>query len=428
MKKLLSYIFTIMLATSAQAMNVQNIQTSEGIGAYFVESSTLPMVSLQVMFRAGSAFEPQGKEGISGITAALIGQGTKTLDSEAFQQEMQDIGARLSVGSDGLNLKVTLLTLSKYKEDAFKLFKEALLSPRFDNADFERIQKASVASLERSKQKPSSVVKSAFARTYYGDHPYGREATVASVKALTLQDVRAYYAKHIHKANMVVSAVGDINKHELSNVLDMMLKDLPTGQLRNQIKTNPPVPSAQLVRVERDIPQTHVIMAHKGIDRHDPDYFAAYAMNYILGGGGFNSRLMEEVREKRGLAYSVYSYFEPMPLYGRFVAAVQTKNADADTSIALMKKEIRRMKNGDVSAEEVMNAKRYLMGSFPLRIDSNSKILGYLSVMQMEDLGVDYLDTWTSKIETLTLADIKRAAARLLRPDDLVIVTVGGAS
>lgn len=427
-KKISLFLLGLFSVVSAQAVTIDTVVSKENISAYFVESNTLPMVSMQVSFRAGSAFDPAEKQGVSAMVGALIGQGTTKLTSEELQQKFQNIGAKFGASSGDLNVKVTLKTLSEHKEEAFELMKKALLHPRFDEEDFNRIKKAVVSNLKQHAEKPSFVLSENFNRIYYGKHPYGNSMTIESVEKLTLDDIRAFYAKHFNQANMVVSVVGDLSQPELVDVLDNMLADLPKGHVRNKIKQIPVVPTAQFVRIPHPSPQTHIMMAHKGISRHDPDYFAAYTMNYILGGGGFNSRLMEEVREKRGLAYSVYSYFEPMPIFGRFVAAVQTKNKSAGLAMDIMRQEFHKMKKGEITRKDVENAKRYLVGSFPLRIDSNAKILGYLTVMQMENLPVDYIDTWASKVNALTYEDIVRVAKRLLNPEEMVVVTVGGSN
>ena len=426
-KKIILSVMVLVAPSLAQAVTVNELPVKAGVEAFFVESHALPMISVQIAFRAGEAFEPEGKEGLAILTASLMNEGAGRLDSEEFQQALQEIGARLGAGADTLNFNVNLTTLTKNKDKAFDLLKLALLKPRFDKVDFQRMKTDMITSIKESAQSPSSVLAKEFDNVYYGTHPYGRTPTVKSVEALTVKDVRAFYAKQLTQKNMVVSVVGDITADDLQKKLEDVLEDLPEGaEFRNEMCHFPPTPLPKIVRVQMSIPQTHIMMGHTGIDRQDPDYYAAYTLNYILGGGGFNSHLMEEVREKRGLAYSVYSFFEPMPIYGRFIAAVQTKNENAEKAISLMKKEIEKMRDGQVTQEELDNAKRYLVGSFPLRINTNSKILGYLSVMQMEHLGIDYLDNWSTRIEAVTLDDLKRVAKRLLNPEDLVIVSVGG--
>ncbi|MFZ2620744.1 MAG: pitrilysin family protein, partial [Alphaproteobacteria bacterium] len=360
---------------------IQTVTTKNGITAWLVESHSIPMISMEFSFRAGTAFEPANKSGVAAMLAGMMDEGAGDLDATAFQQAMEDIGARFGAGADTLDFNVNLSTLTENRHDAFKLLKLALEKPRFDTDALERIRDATMAGLRQEQENPSAVAARAFDTALFGTHPYGRpvDGTLKSVPTLTQADVAAFYNTHMTKANMVVSVVGDITPAELQTVLDDVLGNLPAGTTRNAIAAAPKAITPQVVKVERDIPQASVMFGHLGISRDDPLYFPALVLNDILGGGGFRSRFMNEVREKRGLAYGAYSSFVPMPFAGTFVAQVQPKNDKVHESVAIMKEQMALLATEGATKQEYDDAISYLTGSFPLRLDSNGKILGYLS-------------------------------------------------
>lgn len=406
---------------------IQVVTSNQGLTAWLVESHSIPMVSVEVAFRAGSAWDPKGREGTADFMASLLDEGAADLDGTAFKEALEDLGSRFGAGADKLDVTVSLDSLSEKVEESFALLGKALTQPRFEAAAAKRIQEAMLASIKRGDENPDTIAGRAFAKALYGEHPYGTltGGTPESVGKLSPKDAEEYHAKHFNQANMVVSVVGDITPEALKELLDRHLAALPAGEARNEIAHGPTTPAAQTVKIEKDVPQSSILVGHLGMDRHDPDYYAAYVMNYILGGGSFQARLMQEVRVKRGLTYGIYSTFQPMPHQGAFVVKVQTKNADAQTSIDVIEAEMRKIQEAPVGEDEFADAIRYLVGSFPLRLESNSKILNYLTAMQMENLGLDYLETWTDKIEAVTLEQVHQAAQKRLQPDNLVIVVVG---
>lgn len=425
-------IFTVLLSfivSTANAVNVQEITSPKlGIKAYLVQSNSLPMVNVQVAFRSGNAFESTDKLGLSYLTASLLDEGAAEKDSKAFLEAIDDIGALMSIAPDLLTTKISLRSLSEYKSEAFKLLSDALTKPRFDKDAFDRMKDAVFSQLKQIEENPGSLASQLLKENLYKGHPYGQYArgTNETVNALTVNDIKNFYRQNYTRRNMTVSVVGDISKEELMTALDEIFKDLPEGTVRNEIVKSPIPITPSIIRKSMPVPQSSIHLAHLGINRQDPDYYAAYAMNYILGGGGFNSRLMEEIREKRGLAYGVYSYFEMLPHKGAFVAGVNTKNKDADNVIKLIKKEMSRIKTDGITDKEYEGAMSYLKGSFPLKLDSSSKIINYLTVMQMENLGIDYLSKWTTRIGSVTKIDMERAAKRLLNENEMVIIIVGG--
>ena len=419
--------FLTVVSGANAAVNIQSFTTPKGLNVWLVESHEIPMVSVEIGFRAGGSFDPPQREGLAYFTSALLNEGAGHLDATSFQEEVDKIGASIGGSADKLNLTIGLTTLSEQIDPAFYLLGLAVREPRFDEKAAERIKGQILASLKRDEENPGSVISKNYRRAIYGLHPYGKplKGFADTVELFSSKNAAFFHKNYMTRENMVISVVGDVTKAKLSKLLDENIADLSRGKKRQKVALAPDAPFAAIVKVPMAVPQAHIMMGHQGISRHDPDYFAAYAMNYILGGGGFNSRLMEEVREKRGLAYSVYSYFAPLPHAGSFTASVQTKNKDAFKTISLMRKEFHRMRDALVSEKEYEGAINYLTGSFPLRIDSNSKILGYLTTMQMENLGIDYLSTWQNKVKSVTREDMQRVARRLLQPENLVTVIVG---
>ncbi len=416
------------VTTVSAEPKIQEIKTAGGLTAWLVESRSIPMISMEVAFRAGSAFEPADKPGLASLTSNLLDEGTENLSDRDFKASLERIGARFGAGADKLDLTLTLDTLTEHKEAAFALLADALKNPAFTPLATERLQDMVKAALKRQEEDPGSVARKAFSKVLYGDHQYATPllGTAESVAALTPADARAYHAAQFNKANMVIAVVGDISAKALGKLLDEHFAELPAGDARNVMTAVPAVPKAQKIHITRPIPQATVMLGHLGLSREHPDYFNVFVMNHILGGGGFSSRLMSEIREKRGLTYGVSSGFGPLPQRGSFVAQLATKNADALPAAKLVEVEIKKMQAAEVSEAEYNDAVNYLTGSFPLRLDSNDKILGYLTTMQMENLGADYLEVWTDKIKAVTRADILAAAKTHLQPENFIEVIVGG--
>jgi zinc protease len=412
----------------SQAVNIEKVISPKlGIEAWLVQSHQLPMVNVHVSFKVGSIHDGE-KNGVSSLTASLIPEGSGQMNAEEFTQEIEKMGAMFSATPHRLKSTFSMRMLSEHKQTSFALLGQAVSQPHFDTDAFERVRDAVKTSILAGQQNPSHVGSLLLQKHFYEGHPYGRPVTgtFESVEQLTPFDVKRFYDQNYHLKNMVVSVVGDITAEELGTYLDTIFIDLKPGEKANDL---PSVPSQHLplmIRQEMNVPQSTVYLAHAGITRQDPRYYAVFVMNYVLGGGGFNSRLMEEIREKRGLAYGVYSYLEILPNTGSFRASVSTKNEDVMQSIALIKSEMARFKREGTNQKEYDGAISYLKGSFPLRLDSSSKILGYLDTMQLENLGVEYLDMWTKHIEKVTKEDVERVAKELLREDHLMTVIVGG--
>lgn len=410
------------------AIPIEKLQTKLG-EVWLVEAPQLPMVSVLLSFRAGSAFEPEGKSGLANYTATLLEEtGAGPYDAQAFKDEIEDIGAQISVGAGKLNFTVEITTLKENLPRALELADLVLTQSRYDEADGLRVREALYAGLKQSLENPETVAARQFVKAMYGKHPYGNftSGELETIQKLTVQDAKGYVAQQLNQANLKVSVIGQINKTEVVELFDKYLGNLPKGVHRNAIEAAPQDPTPKVYFTKRDVPQAAVYMGHLGTNLHAPDRFATSVLNYILGGGGFSSRLMEEVREKRGLAYGVYSSFDYLPFKGSFSVSLQTKNASVDEAVGLVKKEINDIIAHGVTDKEYKAAIDYLTGSFPLRLDTNSKILDNLDLLQMEDLPDDYLDTWVSNMKKVSKADVQKAAIKYLHPDKMVIVVVGG--
>tara|TARA_Y100000780_G_scaffold211112_2_gene210190 strand:+ start:383852 stop:385702 length:1851 start_codon:yes stop_codon:yes gene_type:complete len=436
MKKLLTVLTLAMTlsnplaarAADTPVVPIQQLKTPAGISVWLVESHTLPMVSVEVAFNAGSMYDPQGKEGVASMTAAMLTQGgAGGLSSEQFLKQTERLGAGIAADADTQVLSVGLQSLSENIEASFSHFAEVINNPDFNKKDFERVKQALLASRKRIQENPGKLADEAFDQLVFGRyHPYAHSVigTDYSLPALTRKDVEDYYEKMFGRKNMVVSIVGDITPEKAVELVEKHFAKLPKGRTYN-IPEAPQEQPPVLQKITLPVPQTSIIMGHKGISRQNPDYFATLLMNHIFGSGGFSSILMEEVREKRGLAYGIYSYFEPLPHWGAFQVSVKTKNESAFEVVDLVKAEIEKLKENGVSDEAYQEAMDYMIGSFPLRLDSNADILTYLTFMQTENMGADYLDKWLDNMRKVTRDDIHRVAKKYLKPDDMVVVMVG---
>jgi zinc protease len=408
------------------ASKVERVVSPGGIEAYLISESSIPFLSLALHFKGGAALDPAGKEGLAYMVSGLLDEGAGDLDSQAFRTELEDRAIRLSFEAQRDAFTGQLKTLSEQRDRAFELLRLALLEPRFDPEPVERIRNQIQAELRRRAEDPDYLVSRTWFETAFLGHPYGRpvEGTVDSLATITADDLRAFTRERLAKDNLVVGVSGDVTAKELGRLLDLAFGDLPEASAPVAIADTEPAGSGTIV-VRRNVPQSRVIFGQEGLARDDPDFYAAYVANHLLGGGGFTSRLTEEIREKRGLAYSVYSYLYPMDHAPLWLGGVGTANAAVDESIRLMRKEVARMAAGDVEPKDLADAKTYLTGSFPLRLTSNDQIASMLVSIQVDDLGIDYLDKRNGYIEAVTLEDVRRAAARLYNPEGLLVVVVG---
>ncbi|MEO0618368.1 MAG: pitrilysin family protein [Pseudomonadota bacterium] len=412
---------------NAHAMNIQDVTSPGGIKAWLVEEHGLPLIALRFGFKGGASQDPDGKEGVANLLTTLMDEGAGDLKAAAFQQRMEELAVKMSFDAGRDTLSGSFQTLTANRDEAIQLFKMALTKPRFDEDAVARMKASVMSSLAFDAKDPNKVASRAWSEAAFAGHPYARpvKGTLDSLKAITADDLESYRERVMARDTLRVTVVGDITPEELGPMLDDMFGGISETSQRRDIPplTIPETGATKLV--EMDVPQSVAQFGHRAFARDDKDFIASYILNYIIGGGGFNSRLMEEVREKRGLAYSVYSYVAPYEHAAIFLGGVATKNEEINRSLDVIRDVLTRMANEGPSQVELDNAKQYLTGSYALRFDSSSKIASQLFWVQMEDLGKAYITDRNSLIEAVTLDDIKRVAKRLLKPDSLIVTIVG---
>ncbi len=421
-------IIGLLAAVAAQAApNIETWHTSNGAKVLFVHSPALPMVDIEVRFDAGSARD--GKAwGLAALTNALLDTGVSGMDENAIAEGFDSLGARFSadVGRDSASLSLRTLTRQPLFDRAVNLFARVLTRPTFPKEPFERVRQNTLTALKLSETRPGVVAGRQFWQALYGEHPYGHpvSGTLDSVPKLTLEQVRAFYQRYYVARNGQVSIVGDISRRQAERLAETLMKGLPAGERASPLPA--PEPLQQAKRVEKPFAssQTYLYLGQLGVRRGDPDYYALFLGNHLLGGAGFASLLMEEVREKRGLVYGVSSYFVPMRVEGPWLISLSTKNASADEAERVARQTLEKFMAG-ITDEQLAPIKDNLLGGWPLRFDSNAKLLGYISMIGFYDLPLDYLERFPKTIEKLTARDVLAAWRRHIHPDRLLTVRVG---
>jgi zinc protease len=423
----LPLILAIVVALPAAAMKIERVTSPGGIEAWLVRDTMLPMVAIEFTFRGGAALDPPGKEGRALMAMNLLTEGAGDLDSQAFAGQLEDraISMDFEAGTD--SLQGSLKTLNEHRDTAIDLLRLAMVKPRFDAADVERVRASTLATIAREAENPDAIARRTWMATAFPDHPYGRptRGTKESVTGLTVSDMQEFLAQRLARDNLVIGVVGDIAPEELGRVLDRAFGDLPAKAAPNEIPEVKPAGAGRTLIVRRPVPQSVIMLGGPGIKRDDPDWFAASIVNYVLGGGGFNSRLMEEVREKRGLTYGIYTYLATFDSAGLVLASNSTENGRAGRALDVTREVWRGMYEQGPTEAEVANAKRYLTGSFALRLDSTTRIARTLVSVQYDRLGIDYLNQRDALINGVSLEDTRRVARRLLDPAALFTVVVG---
>ena len=412
---------------SAQAVEIQHVVSDTGIEAWLVEEHSLPMIVLKAGWEGGALKDPEGKEGLTMMMTGLLNEGAGEYDSQAFQAKLDDLAIQLGFDASQDDVDVSLKTLTENRDEAIRLLKLSLKRARFDPEAIERIRAQMKVNLQRREQDPAKKAYEAWYDAALPGHLYARPSggTAESIDSITREQIAAAQMHVLGRNNLHVSVVGDITADELKILLDDVFSELPeVAILGDELNTEVKV-GAQILITERDNPQSIVVFGGPGLLRDDPDFIPAFVMNYVLAGGSFSSRLMIEVREKRGLAYSVGANFYPLDHVGLFLGQVATQNERVGDSLAIIKRELGLMAQKGVTAEELANAKTYLTGSYPLRFDSNEKIANQLLALQMGGLNIDYVVKRNGLINAVTQEDIARVARRLLHPDELIISIVG---
>ncbi|GAB3450937.1 M16 family metallopeptidase [Insolitispirillum peregrinum] len=420
-------VLTLGALSPAWAIDARKVVSPGGIEAWLVEDHSIPVLSLSVGFKGGSSLDPVGKEGLATMVAGLLDEGAADLDSQAFRSRLEQKAIDLSFSADKDSFSGSLRTTSDTRDEAFTLFRQAMTEPRFDDEPVERVRDQILTSLTFAQDDPQTIAGEAWDKAAFGDHPYSRpeQGTPASIKALSRDDLRSFTALQLVRSQMKIGVAGDITPAQLATLLDSTFGTLPaTGPATVSVPDVAPK-NAGLTVIERDIPQAVAVFGGPGLKREDPDFFAAYVANYILGSGGFSSRLMNEVREKRGLAYSVYNYLYPLDHSALSIGGVATNNARMKDSLDLIKAEMARMAKSGPTQKELDDARTYLVGAYPLRFTSTGAVASTLTALQMQGYPIEHLYKRNDYIKAVTLADAKRAAARLYNPDALTIVVVG---
>jgi zinc protease len=414
------------LAT-AHAMKIQEVKSPGGIEAWLVEEHSVPIIAMHFAFKGGSAQDAPGKEGTANFVTAMLDEGAGEFKHERFHEMMEELAIKMRFDAGKDSFSGSFETLTVNRDAGFDLLRLALNKPRFDADAIERMRTQLTASLAFGEKDPGKVAGLAWTKAAFGTHTYGRptEGTKESLAAIQKTDLEGYRSRVFARDTLKISVVGDIDARTLGVLLDKLFGALAAKADIVPVAAFQLAPEAKKTVIEMKVPQSVAIFGHGGPLRKDPDFIGAFMLNYILGGGGFNSRLMEQVREKRGLAYSVSSYLSPYDRSGLMLGNVATKNEAIDESMDVIKAEFKRMADEGPTENELIDAKSYLTGSYPLRFDTSPKIASQLLGIQIEDLGIDYIDKRNGQIEAVSLADIRAIAKRLLKPDNLIVTIVG---
>ncbi len=431
MKMIRKWMLVAALLLSGQAMAtppISEVKLDNGMRVLLMEAHNVPMVSMNLMVPAGSRLDPKGKAGTAGLLAAMLTDHTAKHDFVAWADLLDADAIQLGSGADRDGLSMSLTVLKESLPQGVKAFAEAALQPGWSKKRFALIRERAVAAAQKSLEEPRVRASIAADALLFGTHPYAMptSGTVESLKAISLNDLKALYAVQWKPQGSVLAVSGDITMDELLAAIAPALKGWRGKPARGLFDiANPTEVQGQRRHVEMPTRQTHVVLNRLGPSRQDADFFPAYVLNHILGGGGFSSRLMEEVREKRGMAYSVYSYFIPMAVNGPFEIVLQTRADQATDAEKVVRDVLTDMYTKGVSGQQLEAAKANLMGSFAQKMDSNRERVGLMSMVGYYGLPRDYLQVWTQKVESVKVADLKRVARRYLDPAGWNVVTVG---
>lgn len=390
------------------------------------EEKALPMVTFNLLIKAGSRYDPQGREGLANLSARLLTYGTRDRTALQISETLDFIGAGISAGCGEELATVSLTLLKKDLDVGLDLLAEILTASIFSLEEIDRQRQSVIASIKAREEEPGAIAEMKFMEAIFPQSPYGRpvEGTEQGVRRVERSDLVEFYKRFYRPDRAILAVVGDISQQELTQKLAKAFRSWERGASAEE-----PVPSvspgaANFIRIDKNLTQANIVIGHEGVPRNHPDYYAIQVMNYILGGGGFSSRLMDSVRNERGLAYSVYSSFGADKYVGTFQVGMQTKNESAEEAIQIAIEEIRRIREERVSEEELQAAKDYLVGSFPLRFDTNSRLAGFFAQVEFFELGLDYPDRYPELTRKVTREDVLRVAKRYLQPEKLIVVVV----
>jgi zinc protease len=424
---LAAFVLLVIGVLPAGAIAIKEVKSKAGITAWLVEDHTNPLIAMQYSFQGGAANDANGKEGTAHFITGMLDEGAGDLDSAAFQAKRDELNMKMSFEANFDNFEGSFQTLTDKRDDSFALLKLALTKPRFDKEPLERVRDQFMVNARENEEEPDKISSRAWMVKAFDGHPYSRESegTFKSLAAITSNDLRAMHKQLFTRKGLKVAVVGDIDEATLIRLLDETFGDLPN--------TDPP-PAAQMIHVAdkpetqtiaRDIPQSIITFGHDGMLRSDPDFIPAYVASFVLGGGGFGSRLTEEVREKRGLTYGVSIGLYPFDRAGLVYGQLGTRNEKAGEALEIVKETMKKFAEEGPTANELAETKTYLTGSYALRFDSNAKIANQLLAIQQDNLGIDYVNHRNGLIEAVTLDQAKAQAKRISHPDKLIVTVVG---
>lgn len=406
---------------------IQHWVADNGAQVYFVESRALPLIDIEVAFAAGSAYDPAGKNGTASMTRDMLQTGTRDLDEQQIAERIADTGARFGGSVDNDRAAITVRTLSSVAERdaAVALAARLLAHPAFPAEAFAREKTRTLAAVREALTRPAVLAERAFSRAIYGSHPYADQTGLETVEHITRDDLVAFHRAHYVTTNATVTIVGDASRADAERIALALTRELPAGTPAPEL-AQPALPERSVERIAHPSAQAHILVGMPGLSREDPDYYPLLVGNYILGGGGFVSRLTEQVREKRGLAYSVYSHFNPMRVAGPFQISLQTRGQQADEALGVVEQVITDFIAEGPTPAELQAARDNIVNGFGLRLDSNAKLLGYVAMIGFYRLPLDWLDSYTDHVSKVTPAEIRDAFARRVQPRHLATVVVGG--
>ena len=409
---------------AAGATKIERVVSPGGITAWLVHEQSVPLIALDFAFKGGTTQDPPEKAGVANLAAALLDEGAGDIDSETFHERLEAKAIEVGFTATRDYVSGSLRTLTENQDEAFGLLKLALTAPRFDAEDVERIREQTLSGLRRATMSPNELASQRWWATAFAGHPYARppRGTLESVPAIKAEDLRAFTRAVFARDNLKIGIVGNIDAAAAGALVDRVFGSLPARSALSPVATASPQGLGQKIAIDLDVPQSVLIVGGAGILRKDPDFIAAFVLNHILGGSAFSSRLYKEVREARGLAYSVYSAVMPLDYAALFMSGTATRSDRTDQALEVMEAEIRKMAVTGPTEEELAKAKSFLTGSFALRFDTSTKIAEQLVQIQLDDLGIDYIDKRNGLINAVTLADVKRVAKRLLEASMLVTV------
>jgi len=424
---LLSLLFVTSISYAGP--KIEHWQTENGARVFYVNAPGLPIVDLRVVFDAGSARDAN-KPGIASLTSSLLDEGTGELSADQVAEQFEGLGAQYGSSSLRDMAVVSMRSLSDkvILDKALDLFSQVIAAPMLPEKSFQRNRKAMLVGLQVASQRPNVIAQKTFYKQVFNGHPYAIDGsgTEDSLTNMQRQDVVDFHKRYYVATNAVVAIVGDVSRARAEQLANRVSAGLEKGERAAALNKVARLSAEKINRIKHKSQQTHILVGQPGMHRGDPDYITLYVGNHIFGGSGLVSRLSDSIREQRGLAYSVYSYFSPMRENGPFMMGMQTKNSQADDALKILNQELAKYVKEGPSEDELKRSKQNITGGFALRIDSNKKITEYIAMIGFYDLPLDYLDTFNSRVEAVTIEKIKDAFKRRIHPDKLVTVMVGG--